>query len=111
VAWLVRVLVTLGRDRRRRVRRRPVAGAHEVPEHGHDPEPGLVAAAAVQAALGSLTARRRAVVVLHELEDLPVSEIARLLDVHAVTVRWHLSQARRELRARLSTRLSTRPSK
>jgi DNA-directed RNA polymerase specialized sigma24 family protein len=35
--------------------------------------------------------------VLHELEGTPVREVARLLGVAEVTVRWHLSAARREL--------------
>jgi len=48
-------------------------------------------------ALDSLPPRRRAVVVMHELEELPISEIASLLGIGAVTVRWHLSTGRREL--------------
>jgi len=51
----------------------------------------------VQRALERLAPRRRAVVVLHDLEDASVGEIARLLGVTAVTVRWHLSRGRREL--------------
>jgi len=71
-------------------------------EPAHDPEPALVATALVQAALGALSARRRAVVILHELEERPVHDVARMLSISAVTVRWHLARARRELRERLA---------
>lgn len=35
--------------------------------------------------------------ILYELEGVPIAEIARVLGVSAVTVRWHLSLGRREL--------------
>ena len=49
------------------------------------------------ARLTRLSPRRRAVVVLHELEGRPSREVARLLGIAEVTVRWHLLAARREL--------------
>lgn len=97
-AWLVRVLVNLCRDRwrRRRVRRR-----HEdhlpAPAAAGDPESSAVARATVRAALARLAPRRRAVVVLRELEGVPPARIARLLGLRPATVRWHLSVGRREL--------------
>lgn len=107
-AWLVRTLVNLCRDRyrRRAVRSRVLAP----PRRGDSPcEPGTdhpeaaeVARATVKAALVRLSPRRRAVVALHELEGIPVREVAHLLGVTEVTVRWHLLAARREL-ARLLT--------
>ena len=48
-------------------------------------------------ALDLLPARRRAILVLSELEGTPVPEIGRLLGVTPVTVRWHLMRARREM--------------
>jgi DNA-directed RNA polymerase specialized sigma24 family protein len=51
----------------------------------------------VHDALQRLAPRRRAIVVLYELEGSAVADIARLLGVTAVTVRWHLSVARREM--------------
>lgn len=96
--WLVRVLVNLCRDRwrRREVRQR---SSHElipttVPA---DPERAAIARATVAAALARLQPRRRAIVVLHELEGRPPQAIARLLGLRAATVRWHLSVGRREL--------------
>jgi RNA polymerase sigma-70 factor (ECF subfamily) len=100
-AWLVRTLVNLCRDRYRRLAVRSRA-RQELTREGRDerrphPEETQVARATVQAALERLSPRRRAVIVLHELEDRPVREVARLLGVTEVTVRWHLLAARRQL--------------
>ena len=61
------------------------------------PEDAAVIRTAVRTALGRLAPRRRAAIVLHELDGLPVREVARLLGIGEVTVRWHLMAARREL--------------
>jgi len=99
-AWLVRILVNLCRDRWRwsAVRSKAVADGHmEAQEAAGSPEPALVARAMVQRALGQLAPRRRAILVLHELEGIPIKDIAAMLGVTAVTVRWHLSIGRREM--------------
>ncbi len=98
-AWLVRVLVNLCRDRYRRlaVRRRPVVVHSLEPSAPSSPESQAVARALVQAALARLAPRRRAVVVLRDLEDLSVNDVARLLGMKPGTVRWHHSAARKQL--------------
>lgn len=97
-AWLVRVLVNLYRDRwRRREVRRRRADSLPAPPPADDPERSAVARATVRAGLARLAPRRRAVVVLHELEGLSPRRIARLLGVRPATVRWHLSVGRKEL--------------
>jgi len=98
-AWLVRVLVNLCRDRFRRlaVRARARQDLGREPGRSPHPEPAAVARAAVQAALARLSPRRRAVIVLHELEEVPVERVAHLLGIAQVTVRWHLAAARKEL--------------
>jgi RNA polymerase sigma-70 factor (ECF subfamily) len=53
-------------------------------------------------AVASLPAQQRAAVALFYLEDLPVEEVAQLLDVSTSTVKQHLHRAR----ARLATLLS-----
>ena len=53
---------------------------------------------ALLSAIRQLSARQRAVVVLHYLTDLPTAEVARRLGVRSVTVRVHLNQARKRLR-------------
>jgi RNA polymerase sigma factor (sigma-70 family) len=97
-AWLVRTLVNLCRDRWRRravrERARPELAARE---EAVDAEGALVARAAVRGALARLSPRRRAVIVLCELDGRTVREVARLLGVAEVTVRWHLLAARRDL--------------
>jgi RNA polymerase sigma-70 factor (ECF subfamily) len=102
-AWLVRTLVNLCRDRYRRLdvraRVHELLGSHRETAH---PEDAAVIRATVRAALGRLAPRRRAVIVLHELEGAPVREVARLLGIGEVTVRWHLMAARRELARMLS---------
>jgi RNA polymerase sigma-70 factor, ECF subfamily len=97
--WLVRTLVNLCRDRWRRLAVRSRA-REELTREGQErinPEDTQVARATVKAALARLAPRRRAVLVLHELEGRPVRDVARLLGVSEVTVRWHLLAARREL--------------
>jgi RNA polymerase sigma-70 factor (ECF subfamily) len=97
-AWLVRTLVNLCRDRFRRLGVRARAAAEiRREEASRHPEAAAVARATVTAALARLSPRRRAVVVLHELEGVAVREVARLLGVAEVTVRWHLLAARRDL--------------
>ena len=83
------------RGRQRQAIRRTAAGSE------HSAESAVAARTAVRRALATLPARRRAIVVLRELEDRDTAEIAALLGVSAVTVRWHLSQARKQLREAL----------
>ena len=62
-----------------------------------DTEAALVARAAVWTALDRLPPRRRAIIVMHELEGSTVNEVASVLGITAITVRWHLSRGRRDL--------------
>ena len=97
-AWLVRVLINICRDRWRQlaVRRihNPTLASPSATGH---PESALIARSMVWRALERLPPRRRAAIVLYELEGTPIPAIARLLGVSAVTVRWHLSIGRREM--------------
>ncbi len=98
-AWLVRVLINLRRDewRKTAVRRRHQEEARHSTRVRSDQEAVFVARATVWRALDSLTPRRRAVLVMHELEGLTIPAIASLLGVSAITVRWHLSKGRGDL--------------
>ena len=97
-AWLVRVLVNICRDdwRKLAVRRRHAAEPPPSPGHG-GAESALVARSTIWRALAALPPRRRAIIVMYELEGAAIPAIAQLLGIHAVTVRWHLSVGRREL--------------
>jgi RNA polymerase sigma-70 factor (ECF subfamily) len=108
-AWLVRILINLQRDRWRRsvVRERHVA-AQDSSHLIDSPEAALVARATIWRALDVLPPRRRAVLVLHELEERSTDEIASVLGITRVTVRWHLSLARRELARALRPEQRTR---
>jgi RNA polymerase sigma factor (sigma-70 family) len=97
-AWLVRVLINVQRDewRKTAVRRRHEE-ASRASRVTSDEEAVLVARATVWHALDRLTPRRRAVLVMHELDGLAIPAIASLLGVSAITVRWHLSKGRADL--------------
>jgi RNA polymerase sigma-70 factor, ECF subfamily len=98
--WLVRVMINIARDRWRQIEvRKRSAGelawsAAPVPS---DSESALLARSIIWQALQRLPPRRRAILVLYEIEGVTIPAIARLLGVTAVTVRWHLSVGRREL--------------
>lgn len=98
-AWLVRVLINIRRDQWRKtaVRKRHDREINRSTSVDNDQEAVLMARATVWRALDALTPRRRAVVVMHELEGLTISAIASLLGISAITVRWHLSMGRRDL--------------
>ena len=102
-AWLVRVLINIRRDqwRREAVRKRHRIDASRADVERQDPEHALVAHTMVWKALDHLPLRRRAILILHEIEGLEASSIAKLLDISAITVRWHLSRGRRELARRV----------
>jgi RNA polymerase sigma factor (sigma-70 family) len=96
-AWLVRVMINIQRDQWRKlaVRERLILREGGAPA---DPESSLITKRAVWSALDALHPKRRAIVVMHELEGTPVAAIASLLGISQVTVQWHLSIGRRELK-------------
>jgi RNA polymerase sigma-70 factor (ECF subfamily) len=98
-AWLVRVLINICRDgwRKQAVRSRMAASTPPPPVDHRSAESELVARTTIWRALDTLPPRRRAILVLYEIEGAAIPAIARLLGIRAVTVRWHLSVGRREL--------------
>ena len=107
-AWLVRVLVNIRRDQWRKdaVRTRHAPRIAPSTDAGPDPEAAWVARATVWSALDHLPPRRRAVVVLHELEGATIAAIASMLKIAAVTARWHLAMGRRDLAHILKPQMS-----
>lgn len=104
-AWLVRVLVNIRRDqwRKRSVRARAaVLEGRPSDSTAATAESALIAKRAIWSALDALAPRRRAIVVLSEIDGMKPQEIAQLLGLTVMTVRWHLSMARRELKAALA---------
>lgn len=103
--WFTRLLVNLGLDLRRKqsVRR----------TERHDPElfPGgprpdqdverMELGQSLNQALARLPDRQRLIVSLFEIDGHSTEEVANMLKVSQVTIRWHLHQARRTLREAL----------
>lgn len=100
-AWLVRVLINLCRDRwrRRAIERRFLERQRPADSRaGHaNVESAVIAETLIWRALRQLSPRRRAIIVLHELDGTSVADIAAMLGITAVTVRWHLARGRQEL--------------
>ncbi|HEV2780141.1 MAG TPA: sigma-70 family RNA polymerase sigma factor [Actinophytocola sp.] len=100
-AWIRTVAVNLAR---RRGRRRAMLDRLLRRDH-----PEVLAPAGsderldVHRAIRALRSEQRAVVVLHYLADLPVDEVASLLDIPIGTVKSRLSRARAALAAALGT--------
>jgi RNA polymerase sigma-70 factor (ECF subfamily) len=94
VAWIRRVAFNLANSRwqRAKVAARYLRGQRE--QHARGPNPDRVAAVA---ALGTLPARQRRVVVLYYLADRSVAEIAAEEGVPAGTVKTWLSRGRAAL--------------
>lgn len=106
-AWLVRVLINIRRDawRKEAVRRRvsPLLGISGEPSTHAEQETDLVTRTTLWRALDSLPPRRRAVIVMFELEGMSAHAIAAVLGITTITVRWHLSRGRRELARQLKS--------
>ena len=95
-AWLVRVLINISRDRWRQTASRARLDLRDDLRPA-DPESAFIARSLVWRALDRLPPRRRAVLVMYELEGISVPTIAEILGVTSVTVRWYLSKGRREM--------------
>lgn len=94
--WLHRVAVNACYDALRR-RQPPTTSIDEridVPSHDPDPADQAAAAADVQRALLAVPVEFRAVLVLHELQDVPVEEVAAALEVPVGTVKSRLHRGR-----------------
>ncbi len=102
--WLYRLTVNVVLMQRRAARSRPVLQAASDDSFGADarelPDDQLARARRVAAfyrLLDRLSDKKRAVFVLHELEGLSPSEVAKVVSAPVLTVRTRLFYARREL--------------
>jgi RNA polymerase sigma-70 factor (ECF subfamily) len=98
VAWLRRVGINLATSRFRHAR---VVDRHARRERAQDVPPLAPDHVVLVAALRRLPTNQRTALVLHYLMDLPVSDVARELDVPAGTVKAWLSRGRTALAAEL----------
>lgn len=104
--WFFRVLVNTGLDTHRRRRTRQTEDetsevASAAPNPAELTEQGEIRRR-FEAALNELPPRQRTIVWSFEVDGLTTKEIAESLGVAEVTVRWHLHQGRRTLRAALA---------
>ncbi|HEY0351114.1 MAG TPA: sigma-70 family RNA polymerase sigma factor, partial [Gemmatimonadales bacterium] len=103
--WFTRVLVNLGLDQRRKqkVRRTEPQDPESFPG-GPSPDRDVERAElrdSLGKALAALPDRQRLIVTLFEIDGHSTEEVATMLEVSQVTIRWHLHQARRTLRETL----------
>jgi RNA polymerase sigma factor (sigma-70 family) len=91
--WRTAFKVAAGelKDRGRRLPNLAIEPGYEMPEPAID----------LIRALARLSPKQRACAILHLYADLPTNDVARILGIRQGTVRVHLSQARRRLRAML----------
>lgn len=104
--WFFRVLMNLGLNAQqaRLVRRHEAVSSHTVDESsGPDAH---AESADVRERFGQavrrLSPRQRQIVMLHDADGWSAAEIGESLTLSQPTVRWHLHEARRSLRAALS---------
>jgi RNA polymerase sigma-70 factor (ECF subfamily) len=103
-AWLFQIALRVASDARRHRRRHPVDPDGGVAEERQSVEPTQTAAVArrqaldlLDRALATIDMGRRAVLVLHEIEQMTAPEIAQTLEVPLNTVYSRLRVARLEL--------------
>jgi RNA polymerase sigma-70 factor (ECF subfamily) len=100
--WFTRLLINLGLDLRRKqsVRRTESQDPETLPggvRPDRETERSELRSSLSQA-LEKLPDRQRMIVTLFEIDGQSTQEIAEMLKVSQVTIRWHLHQARRTLR-------------
>jgi RNA polymerase sigma factor (sigma-70 family) len=109
-AYVRRAILTLYLDEyRRRRRRRSVEHIAADGERVHNPASGATARADVAAALGRLSPRQRACVVLRYFEDLTVPQVSEQLGLAQGTVKRYLADAAGTLRDLLQVPGELRP--
>jgi RNA polymerase sigma-70 factor (ECF subfamily) len=111
VAWLYRIATHVALDRLRQRARRAPKESDTDPTEIELPDPEAVSplqgieqeemSACVQEYVADLPDNYRAVLLLHDSEDLTGAQIAELLDLPLATVKIHLHRARRKLQATL----------
>lgn len=100
-AWLFRMLLNLYRNERRGQRRRgAVVSLDDMPAEpaAAPPQPGHLALAEVERALGQLPDEQREALLLVVLEGASYAEAAAILDIPAGTLMSRLGRARASLR-------------
>lgn len=98
--YLFGIAFRIASAHRRKHSREVALGIVEIDDPGPGPDDALQikqARATVLAALEHIPLPRRAVLVMHDLDDVPVSEVAAVLSIPLFTVYSRLRKARKEL--------------
>ena len=106
-AWLLRIATNFFLDEKKAAKSREVAldETHEPPQRGPTLERSQEQhelLAAVDEVMQTFSKEQRTVVLLRAMEQMEYTEIADILRVKESTVRWHMYEARRIMRSRLS---------
>jgi len=97
--WLYRIIINLCASRRRMASSREIATEEiELGEHPETAEEAAVRSVAVSAVLTRLPYRQRAALILREIEQLSYADIAEVMEIVEGTVKYHVSEARRNFR-------------
>ncbi|MBK8169337.1 MAG: sigma-70 family RNA polymerase sigma factor [Sandaracinaceae bacterium] len=109
--WLYRLTINVARMHLRKARSRPQISDAQVPEApraGEEfdgPDESLERSQRVKALyrlVEGLSDKKRAVLVLHDLEGVPAKQIAEIVEAPVLTVRTRLFYARKELYAAIA---------
>jgi RNA polymerase sigma-70 factor (ECF subfamily) len=110
--YLFGIAFRIAAAHRRRRSREVALGVVEVRQAGPGPDDVLQtkqARALVRAALDRIPFPRRAVLVMHDVDDVPMAEVAYALSIPRFTAYSRLRKARRELDATLRRMLKPGP--
>ena len=108
-SWLFRIATNIFVDQKKSLRSKDVRGV-DLQEHaqpGETPDQKLSQQEllkALQEAIATLAKEQQVVVLLRAIEHMDYPEIAAILDTKESTARWHMYEARRILREKLSRR-------
>jgi RNA polymerase sigma-70 factor (ECF subfamily) len=108
--WLLGIAFRVARDHRKRPSRELAGGFGDREDASADPDRRMAAGRAralVREALGALSEKQRAVIILHDLDGVAMSEIAGALSAPLTTLYSRLHTARRSF-ARAVRRLDRR---
>jgi RNA polymerase sigma-70 factor (ECF subfamily) len=110
--WLYRIAINQAKNRRKslstaqqRMVPVPLDGTPDPPHPGSDPAQQAEQQEVheqVQQAIDGLRPDDAAMILLHDLQDVPYEEIARILEIPLGTVKSRLHRARQALKARLA---------
>ncbi|NIR45533.1 MAG: sigma-70 family RNA polymerase sigma factor [Gemmatimonadetes bacterium] len=105
--WLYQIARNVARNRRKRGRREEPLSDIERSAASGEPAPSARVERdelrrLLAAAIDELPQQRRTAFTLTDIEEYPMTEVARLMGLSAGTVRSHVHHARRALRDRLS---------